>query len=321
MKNVYAFTKSSPTDESPSSNATREEAMEDLLKKREKEEKRLREEIAELTQVNEALSGEVAKFKRTEQALRETEENFRLLMNYSGDAVNLIKQMKDQVEEAGLKAKRGKMLVTAFIHDLKGPLALVSSCAQFCIGNLPLVPPLVENLKIIYESAQRANNLIRKFLELFESQSFKFQPININGVVTKAWAAAQQDTQAFQVDFESQMGSDLPDVMGDAEALERVFFNLFLNAIQALSKKGKVTAQTQFLPRENRVEVNIIDNGPGIPQELQHKIFQPFFTTKEEGTGLGLSISRLIIGEHEGTIQVGSMPGGGAKILIKLPVA
>jgi signal transduction histidine kinase len=321
MNKIYPFTRPKPTSAEPSRNQGEDEPIEVFLKKREEEEKRLREEIAELTQVNESLSGEVAKFKQTEQALRETEENFRLLMTYSGDAVNLITQMKDQVEEAGLKAKRGKMLVTAFVHDLKGPLALGSSCAQFCIGNLPLEPPVLENLKIIYESCQRANNLIRKFLELFESQSFKFQAININGVLTNAWAAAQQDTQAFQVDFESQMGPDLPDVMGDAEALERVFFNLFLNAIQALSKKGKVTVQTQFLPRENRVEINVIDNGPGIPQELQHKIFQPFFTTKEEGTGLGLNISHLIIGEHEGTIQVSSMPGGGAKFLIKLPIA
>lgn len=321
MKNIYPFNKP-PINEGNGPQATAEGRSSDNPPDTREgfTYDRLRGEIEELTRANEALRLEIDKLRKAEQALRETEENFRVLMDYADEAAGLIHQMREEIEEANLKANRGKVLVKAFIHDLKGPLALISSCAQFCLGSMAQVPPLEENLKIIHESTQRANHLIRKFLELFEWQVLVFKPMDINEVISRAWETTQLDTQASQVLFETRLQPDLPKVLGSPDGLERVFVNLFVNAIQALSRKGKVAAQSQFLPSENMVEVRVMDNGPGIPQGDRYKIFQPFFTTKQEGSGLGLSICRSIIQQHNGTIEADNLPEGGARITIKLPV-
>lgn len=292
-----------------------------LLKERDELEKRLAEKTAELARAKDTLQGEITKRQGAEQALREAKENFGILMDYANESVRIIQEMREQFQEDQVQRARGKTLIAAFIHDLKGPLALVSSCCQFCIGNFPHLPPLEDNLKVIYESSQRAINLTKKFLEAFEYQILLVEPVNINEVVTKAWHMVQQDTQSFQVSFEADLGQNLPEVMGNAEALARVLFNLLLNAIQAVSQKGKVIVQTNFLPSENMVEVNVIDDGPGIPKEYRHRIFEPFFTTKEEGTGLGLSICQAIIKQHQGVIHVDCPSGWGTKISVKLPVA
>lgn len=282
---------------------------------------KLREEIAELTKANEALRTEFTKRQQAEETLWEAEEKYRLLMDYANEAISVIQKMRSQVQEAIMKRTLGKALITAFAHDLKGPLALISSCAQFSMENSELNPPLQENLKIIYESSQRASNLTRKFLELFEFQMLPFNLVNINELVSKVWHMVQLDTQALQVSFQAQLGKKLPEVLGNTEGLERVFCNLFLNAVQAVSKRGKVLVQTHFLPFENMVEVNVIDDGPGIPEEHRHRVFEPFFTTKEEGTGLGLSICQVIVQQHQGSIRVEGAPERGTKVSVKLPIA
>jgi signal transduction histidine kinase len=127
-----------------------------------------------------------------------------------------------------------------------------------------------------------------------------------------------------------QSEPDCPAVRGNPRALEQVFTNLFANAIQAMNETGgklAIKIQTRKLappskrgPNEQPyVEVLVADTGPGIPKELQEKIFQPFFTTSRNGNGLGLAISKQIITAHKGTIRVNSFPGG-TVFHVQLPV-
>lgn len=90
--------------------------------------------------------------------------------------------------------------------------------------------------------------------------------------------------------------------MGDEEKLGQVFLNLIMNAIQAVSGKGTVILQTNILAAQNQVEIKVIDDGPGIPDDYRKCIFDPFFTTKDRGTGLGLSICHSIVEQHNGSI-------------------
>lgn len=292
-----------------------------LLKEGDELERKLEERATELVRAKEALRGEIAKRESAEKALREAEENYRILTDHAEEGVRIIQKMREQFQESNIRSTRGKTLITAFLHDLKGPLALISSCAQFCMGNLPQFPPLEKNLKIIYEGTQRAIDLTKKFLEVFEVEMLRVEPVKINEIIRRAWQTAQQDTQAFQVSFEANLEEEFPEVMGNSEGLERVFFNLFLNAIQAICPEGKVMVQADYLSSENMVEVNVIDNGPGIPKEYRRKIFDHFFTTKVGGTGLGLSLCRAIIKQHQGEIHVDCPPGGGTQVSVKLPIA
>jgi len=115
----------------------------------------------------------------------------------------------------------------------------------------------------------------------------------------------------------------LPSIEADPEQLKEVFVNLIMNACEAMEKGGSVVIHEEEAVTEssNRVVViRVSDNGPGIPESVQKKIFQPFFTTKEEGTGLGLSIVSRIIEEHRGRVYAESKEGEGATFVVMLPV-
>jgi signal transduction histidine kinase len=111
-----------------------------------------------------------------------------------------------------------------------------------------------------------------------------------------------------------QIPENLPRVIGDWRALEQVFTNLISNAIDAMSQNGgilsvKVDVSTDTANRR-QVEIGVSDNGPGIPDEIRGRIFEPFVTTKSSGTGLGLAITKRIVTAHRGVITVNSFPGG-----------
>ena len=165
--------------------------------------------------------------------------------------------------------------------------------------------------------------MIRNFLDLFKFVKFdriSDKPINVNDTVARMWNTIKLEAFSRQISFSLEQEENLPEVRGDVERLERVFLNLFKNAIQAVPDEGKVTVQTRFLPGEKVVAVNVIDNGPGIPEHIRQRIFDPFFTTKEEGTGLGLSICQLIVQQHKGTITLDGGYPGRTTFSVKLPV-
>ena len=99
-----------------------------------------------------------------------------------------------------------------------------------------------------------------------------------------------------------------------------MLLNLLNNAREALGTKGAIRVSTALMA-DGRVRLSVADDGPGIPPEIQPRIFVPFFTTKEEGTGLGLSVSYRIVRDHGGRLEVTSEPGAGAAFTVDLPAA
>jgi signal transduction histidine kinase len=112
----------------------------------------------------------------------------------------------------------------------------------------------------------------------------------------------------------------------DREQMKQVFLNLMLNAAQAMDRGGKLTIHTALRsqhPGDRNsplVEIGIQDTGPGLSGDIRAKIFEPFFSTKEEGIGLGLPIAQRIVEEHGGEIRVGSSPGEGTTFYVILPL-
>jgi len=117
------------------------------------------------------------------------------------------------------------------------------------------------------------------------------------------------------------MPDELPMVWGDPGQLGQVFHNLMLNAAQAMSWSGtiKVSVTTRDGSDGRRVCITVEDQGPGVPQELRNRIFDPYYSTKGNGTGLGLATSYWIVRRHDGELDVGDAPGGGASFSIRVP--
>jgi signal transduction histidine kinase len=173
---------------------------------------------------------------------------------------------------------------------------------------------------MILESSQKAHGLTKQFLSYAKSSVLDFKPVNINRLLLVMWKMSELESAPCQMTFEAQLAKDLPEIMGSQENLERVFLNLFMNAIHAVSKKGTVIVETRLLPSQDMVEIKVTDDGPGIPKEQQARIFEPFFTTKENGTGLGLSICQSIILQHKGSISIDSTGERGTTVSIQIPV-
>jgi two-component system CheB/CheR fusion protein len=211
------------------------------------------------------------------------------------------------------------LLAAGLAHELRNPLAVISSCAQFCIENLSLDRLVTENFQMIYRNSQKASHLIRDLLAFSRPSDMQQRLLNINDILLKMLEMAKLETPPFRIVFENQLAPDLPRVSGDEEKLQQVFLNIMINAIQSVSGKGKIILKTAFHPNDGKVEASVIDNGQGIPEEYRKRIFDPFFTTKDGGTGLGLSISFSIIQLHNGTIVAEPNTSGGTRISVMLP--
>ena len=123
------------------------------------------------------------------------------------------------------------------------------------------------------------------------------------------------------VEFVQDFDFSVPEINIDREQMRRVFVNLFDNAIQAMKQKGRIWVSTKMDWKRQRVRITVADEGPGIPQEDQEKLFVPYFSRKRMGTGLGLAIVHRIVTDHNGTIQGSNRDPQGALFIIELPVA
>jgi two-component system NtrC family sensor kinase len=123
-----------------------------------------------------------------------------------------------------------------------------------------------------------------------------------------------------QIDVQTRLARQLPTVTGDNRQLEQVFLNIILNARDAMPGGGRLTAETYA--GEDTIHVRLADTGVGVKDENLQRIFEPYFTTKEDrGTGLGLAICQRIISQHGGKISVSSKLGEGTVFIIHLPVS
>jgi two-component system NtrC family sensor kinase len=124
------------------------------------------------------------------------------------------------------------------------------------------------------------------------------------------------------IEFQRDMATDLPEIVGDPGQLTQVFTNLIINAANAMDGKGCITISSRFAAASEEVVLTFADTGPGIPAEIIDKIFEPFFTTKApgSGTGLGLSVVYGIVQQHGGRIEVANSPHGGAVFTVALPL-
>ena len=129
--------------------------------------------------------------------------------------------------------------------------------------------------------------------------------------------------ESYNVRIQHERSEYLPEIKADPEQLKEVLVNVIVNACEAMRDGGQIVvseAELQTTSVGRAALIRLKDNGPGIPKTIKEKVFQPFFTTKEEGTGLGLSIAERIINEHGGRIHLETEEDIGTTVEIVLPV-
>ncbi|MDY0291095.1 MAG: ATP-binding protein [Desulfuromonadaceae bacterium] len=216
-----------------------------------------------------------------------------------------------QMEQADRLAAIGEM-ATGVAHEIKNPLAGIK-------GALPLVaedfPPEDERRQVVEDimaQIERLNKTATDLLKFGRPGTPQFDYLNINDLLNETLFFVAQHPEARNIEQHRDLGQDLPLIWADCKQLQQVLLNIVINALQATPVGGSVslaTAQATVGGREH-VQVTIADNGPGIPADLQEKIFTPFFTTKNRGTGLGLPICKQLVKQNNGRIYMHSSPTG-----------
>jgi signal transduction histidine kinase len=168
------------------------------------------------------------------------------------------------------------------------------------------------------EGASRINTIVSDLRTFSRMDSYTMSEIDVHASIEISLNLLRNQYKE-RIEIHREYG-DIPKIQGFSGKLSQVFMNLLTNAFHAIGEKGDVWIRTGAI--DNMVQVEVQDNGHGIPRENLKRIFEPFFTTKAvgQGTGLGLSISYGIVEQHHGRIFVANAPGGGTIFTVRLPI-
>ncbi len=230
----------------------------------------------------------------------------------------------EKMRERDRLAALGEM-AAGLAHEIRNPLGAIKGAAQ-CLDPQRLPGEDGEFLEVIVEEVNRLNGVVSAFLDYSRPLKQNFGPTDLNEVITRTLRLVQNEVPK-HVELKVELTEGLNKIDADAEQLKQVLINLLQNAVQAMAAKpGKITVRTlrperfsDFRGGHDTVEVQVLDDGPGIPPDQQLHIFVPFFTTKQKGTGLGLAICQRIVKNHSGTISVQSRVGEGTSFFIRFP--
>lgn len=205
--------------------------------------------------------------------------------------------------------------VTAiFAHEVRNPINNISTGLQLMSMNLPADDPSQESISRMLQDCDRLAELIKSVLAFSRPAEFEMETLDLPMLLERLLERLRPRIVRLNIQYELQVEPDCPPIQGNFRALEQVFNNLITNALQAMRETGGslvLKVQTECTPEgQSYLDISVADTGPGIPKELQERIFQPFFTTERNGTGLGLAIAKRIITAHKGNIHLVSFPGG-----------
>ncbi|MCL6257622.1 ATP-binding protein [Aquiflexum sp. TKW24L] len=284
---------------------------------------------------------EIQVMARTSELTRQKEELEKTLEE--------LKSTQSQLIHAEKMASLGE-LTAGIAHEIQNPLNFVNNFSEVSEELLQelkqeldkgdieeakaLSDDVIQNLKKIHHHGKRADGIVKGMLQHSRTGTGQKEPTDMNELADEflrlSYHGLRAKDKSFNADFKMDFDPNLPLVNIVPQDIGRVFLNLINNAFYACGNSEfriqhseltpTVTVSTKNLG--SKVQITISDNGPGIPEEIKDKIFQPFFTTKPtgQGTGLGLSLSYDIIKAHGGEIKIKSKLGKGTQFQIELPV-
>jgi len=230
------------------------------------------------------------------------------------------KRLEEQLQQSEKLASIGQMVAT-IAHEIRNPLGIVRSSAEMMLKKFGSESPRIGKLAgVIFEESTRLNGILTDFLNFAKPKVPFLRPLDIQEVIQRVKINLEEEIETKGIKWtDSMVDGSSPMVMGDGDLLYQAFFNIAINAFEAMQGGGSLDVTVSS--SDSRVRIDFADSGSGIVKEDMSRIFTPFFTTHEMGTGLGLSIVHGIVNSHGGELTVASDVGEGAVFSVFLPLS
>jgi two-component system sensor kinase FixL len=224
-------------------------------------------------------------------------------------------------------ATMGEM-ASGVAHELNQPLTAIANYAHACDRLLARpgadLVEVREALRQITLQTTRAADIIRRLRKLAARQCSQHLPASVNVLVQELQELLETDAGLHRVELSLQLAAHLPEVLVDGGQIQQVVLNFFRNSLDALAACAPVHSPRVIIrtstTNDHEVELAVSDNGPGLAPDLNKRLFDSFFSTREDGSGLGLAISNTIARAHRGSVGYRSNESGGACFYLRLPV-
>ncbi len=233
------------------------------------------------------------------------------------------REMEQRLRKSDRLAAVGQ-LAAGMAHEIRNPLASISGSIQMFEQTVDTDETSKRLMRIVLRETERLNHLITDFLLFARPTARNVRKFNLKRLVDEMLESFKQGSDInTPVSFDIKVDDEV-EMVTDPNLVQQILWNLVSNACQIMEDGGNITIRGSIKspPKENFpiIEMEVEDNGPGIPEEYRDKIFDPFFTTREEGTGLGLSVVYRIVEAMEGSMGVENVPGGGTRFVMWLPI-
>ena len=227
-----------------------------------------------------------------------------------GGAENAVREALPRLERFSAVGQ----MAAAFAHDVRGPLHVVASTAEYALDFLKPGPELRESLDMIGRNARRATVSIKALLEFARAGRCELRPGSLNDVVQTASDFLESSLKKRGIAVERRLAI-LPPLLVDPHHLGAAVYNLITNAMDAMNRGGRLGLATE-VDGAGRVQLTVSDDGAGMEPDVLRRVEEGFFSTKESGSGLGLYLTRRILSEHGAQLRIESARGKGTSVIV-----
>ena len=246
--------------------------------------------------------------------------------------ISRLHQLEVEVRRGETLAAIGRVAV-GLAHEIRNPLGAIRGAVQLLKRELADEARWGEYTDVLLQEVTRVNRIIEMLLDLGRPVTLRPVPLNLHQLLERVALLSQELAAERGVHIQRRYDPSLPPILADEDRMVQVFHNLVRNAIEAMPTGGRLTLVSRLsmnplftkvdlgAGQRSMAEVQVADEGEGIPEAARAKLFTPFFTTKDKGLGLGLALCHRILEEHRGAIQVTSEPGRGTTVSCFIPLA
>lgn len=215
-----------------------------------------------------------------------------------------------------------EQLASGIAHEIHNPLTIISGKAQVLLLQKDRKADdekVEEVLRTIVKQTRRAADITKKLVMFSRVPASPREDLKLEAILEDTLSLIAYQTSLEGIEIRRRVAPDLPAFLGNVQEIREVFFNLILNALQAVGSGGTVQVGITYQSADKIFVVQVADSGPGIRPEEIGKIFDPFFSTRPEGVGLGLFVTQQIVHRYGGSIRAESQPGEGTLFVAELP--